>query len=220
MAGKRRYCYDYPRPMVTVDCALFRLRRGAIELLMVRRGRRPYKGAWALPGGFIKIKESLETAVVREVAEETGIDAIPFLIQYRTYGKPGRDPRGRVVSVSYVGIVAGHDTEPKAGDDAAEAAWFRIEELPDPIAFDHPMVIGDALHEVAALGTAGDALFAFLKGPFTEADVRELLKAVYGIERDPREYLAPFLETGVVCRARARGKYRFAGRACAKRKRT
>ena len=208
---KRTYCYDYARPMVTTDCVLFRIREKRLETLLVRRGRPPYKGGWALPGGFIKMKEPLEEAAARELAEETGIRDVPFLIQLGAYGDPKRDPRGRVVGVAYVGILPEGGAEPQAGSDAAEAAWHPVESLPAKLCFDHPVIIGDALRRLAAGGRTSGVLFAFLPERFTPAGLADALEAVYGIGIDPAEYLAPFLESGLAKRTRGK-KYRFTGR--------
>ena len=209
MAARKKYAYDYPRPMVTVDGALFRLREECIELLLIQRAKAPHAKAWALPGGFVNMKEPLENAVAREIAEETGIKDIPFLVQVGAYGEPKRDPRGRVISVAFAGIVAGRNTRPEAGDDAADALWFPIENLPPRLAFDHPAIIGDALRKIATLGRTSGALFVFLGDRFTRDGVASLLKALYGVPLDPREYLATFIEMGAVRETRTPGKYRF-----------
>ena len=209
MAAKKKYAYKYPRPQVAVDGALFRLHDERLELLLIQRANPPYAGGWALPGGFVEIDEPLENAMAREIAEETGVKNIPFLVQVGAYGNPGRDPRGRVISVAYAGIVAGRNTQPDAGDDAAEALWFPIESLPPRLAFDHPAVIGDALRKIATLGRTSGALFVFLGDRFTRDGVATLLKALYGVPLDPREYLATFIEMGAVRETRTPGKYRF-----------
>jgi len=211
MAKKRRYCYDYPRPMVTTDCAVFRVRERKLEVLLVRRAHAPYKGRWVLPGGFIKMREPLEKGAARELAEETGISGIPFLLQLGAYGDPWRDPRGRTVTIAFIGIIAGDGTEPQAGDDAAEAAWYPVEKLPPRLGYDHPTIIGDAILRLAAGGGAGGALFAFLPNAFSEEELADVLFAVYGVELNPKQYLAPFLKMDLVRRTRGR-KYRYAGR--------
>lgn len=138
MAEKGTYTYDYPRPMVTVDAAVLSTREGKRHMLLIRRARPPFAGMWALPGGFVEIDESLETAVARELAEETGLTGIA-LRQLRTFGDPNRDPRGRSISVVYWGE-AGPDAVVTGGDDAAEAGWFPMDALP-PLAFDHEKIV-------------------------------------------------------------------------------
>ena len=211
MAGKRRYSYDYPRPMVTTDCALLRVSERRLEILLVKRAKAPHKGSWVLPGGFIKMKEPLKDAALRELGEETGIKSVPLLLQLGAYGSPQRDPRGRVISVVFMGIVAGNGVTPSAGDDAAEAAWFPVEKLPGKIGFDHATIIGDALLSLGALESASGILFAFLpKKTFSENDLADVLFAVYGVELKPKDYLAPFVEGKLVRRTRG-GEFRFVG---------
>ena len=133
---KGKYVYDWPRPMVTVDAAVFAFFKNKPKLLLIRRGNNPFKGKWALPGGFIGINEELEDAVVRELAEETGLTDVP-LKQMHTFGKCGRDPRGRQITIVFMGIAHKNKNKIKAGDDAEKAQWFDIEKLPTAIAFDH-----------------------------------------------------------------------------------
>jgi len=132
------YTYKYPRPMVTVDILLFRLTDNALEVLLIQRKNDPFKQMWALPGGFIEMDEPLIDAAMRELAEETGVGDIP-LIELGTFGDPGRDPRGRTITVLYGGVV---DSEiiVTAGDDAGDARWSPVNVLPE-LAFDHNAVI-------------------------------------------------------------------------------
>lgn len=132
------FTYEYPRPAVTVDIIIFRLTAGEPEVLLIKRGNEPYKGKWALPGGFVDQDETLENAAARELEEETGLKDI-LLTQMHTFGNPGRDPRGHTVSVVYVGYLM-NDATAFAGDDAAEAEWFKPDQLP-AMAFDHNMVV-------------------------------------------------------------------------------
>jgi 8-oxo-dGTP diphosphatase len=139
MAKKGKYVYQWPRPMVTVDAAVFRFARGKAWLLLGERKKEPDKGQWAIPGGFIEMDEELEDAVARELKEETGLTGIP-LKQLRAFGTVGRDPRGRQITVVFTGIAGKGQAAVRGGDDAAEAKWFPIDRLPDNLAFDHDRV--------------------------------------------------------------------------------
>lgn len=139
MGVKGTYVYEYERPMLTADCAVVN-RRG--ELLLVRRGGDPFKGCWALPGGFMEMDETIEHCAVRELEEETGIRVNEGDLRLiGVYSAPGRDPRGRTVTAAYAVTI---DTcTAVAGDDAAEVRWWPLGELP-PMAFDHAQIVGDA----------------------------------------------------------------------------
>jgi len=136
MVKKGKYVYAWPRPMVSVDAVVFGFFRNKAKLLLINRRDEPFKGKWALPGGYVEIDEELEDAVVRELAEETGLTAVP-LQQMHTFGKCGRDPRGRQITIVFFGIATKGKNKIKAGDDAAKARWFDIEKLPADLAFDH-----------------------------------------------------------------------------------
>jgi 8-oxo-dGTP diphosphatase len=140
MARKGKFVYDWPRPMVAADAMVFAFLKSKIKLLLVNRRGEPFKGKWALPGGFVNMDEELEDAAMRELAEETGLTGI-HLEQMHTFGKCGRDPRGRVITVTFMGIITEGRNKIKAGDDAAKARWFDIENLPKDMAFDHYEVI-------------------------------------------------------------------------------
>lgn len=138
----------YRNPALTVDGVVLNhqvhgLMGDTYSVLLVERGQPPFKGRHALPGGFVEYGEDIEDAIHREIAEETGLTGLPFR-QFRTFGKPGRDPRGHTVSVVYVAVVIGEPPEVTGGDDAAEAGWFPISRLPD-LAFDHAHILGKVL---------------------------------------------------------------------------
>ena len=132
------YTYEYPRPAVTTDAILFCHQKSDIYILLIERGRDPYKNYWALPGGFIEMDEELHEGCLRELKEETNIEHVQ-LEQFATFGTVGRDPRGRTISVIYWAKVDSM-LETKSGDDAAQARWFKINELP-LLAFDHLKII-------------------------------------------------------------------------------
>ena len=131
------YTYAFPRPALTVDIVIVKVTHAGAEILLIQRGHPPFAGAWALPGGFVDENESLDTAARRELQEETGLEQTR-LQQLGAFGDPGRDPRGWTVSVAFWAQVAG-DILPRAGDDAAAARWWPLNDLPE-LAFDHAAI--------------------------------------------------------------------------------
>ena len=145
-----RYCYRYPRPAVTADCVVFRKMGDSIEVLLIERGGEPYKGCWAFPGGFMNMDETVEQCALRELEEETGLKSVT-LEQLRVYSALERDPRERVITVAFTGMLSADHCEIAAGDDAAKAQWFPIATLP-PLAFDHDRILSDALRRLETHG--------------------------------------------------------------------
>ena len=143
VAEKGKYVYEWPRPMVTADAAVFAFFDGKTRLLLIQRKHDPYQGRWALPGGFVEIEEDLPDAVARELAEETGLTGV-HLEQLRAFGRPGRDPRGRTITIAYFGIVEKGWDRVRADDDAARVEWYDIDSLP-PMAFDHDEIVRCAI---------------------------------------------------------------------------
>jgi 8-oxo-dGTP diphosphatase len=139
------FTYKYSRPSVCVDVAVFRKLRGVTEVLLIERSKAPFAGAWALPGGFLEMNETLEQAASRELLEETSVIA-KKLIPVGTFSAVDRDPRGRVISAGFAVIVPAR-TEVKAGDDARNYHWFPIRKLP-LLAFDHKYILAAAIKKV------------------------------------------------------------------------
>ena len=137
------YTYEFPRPAVTVDAVVFVKEDNELKVLLIKRAHAPFEGEWAFPGGFLDMEETCETAVVRELQEETGLSGIKFT-QAFTVSTVDRDPRGRTISVVFYGFTDINNQEVKAADDAKDAQWFSVEELPD-MAFDHAKVLEDLL---------------------------------------------------------------------------
>jgi 8-oxo-dGTP diphosphatase len=143
---EKKYCYEYPRPMVTVDVVCFWENSQGIRVLLVQRGREPYKGCWAIPGGFVNMDEDLETAARRELKEETHFEPAA-MEQFYCFGDPGRDPRGRTISVAFLARIEDKDgticQSILADDDASDAQWFDLGNLPK-LAFDHDRIVQKA----------------------------------------------------------------------------
>jgi 8-oxo-dGTP diphosphatase len=138
---KQKFTYNFPRPAVTVDVVLISREKDP-RVLLIRRKHEPFAGKWAIPGGFVNIDEPLEAAARRELAEETGL-RVHKLEQLHTFGDPGRDPRGRTISVVYLAQVNPKKLKPKAADDAAEVGWHSLLR-PPPLAFDHAQILAHA----------------------------------------------------------------------------
>ncbi|MFA5328293.1 MAG: NUDIX hydrolase [Prolixibacteraceae bacterium] len=136
------YTYQYPRPAVTTDAILITAQN---SVLLIERGREPFKGKWALPGGFIDMNEELIVACRRELEEETGI-SLTELKQFKAFGGVDRDPRHRTISVLFYAFLK-EELQPVAGDDAAKARWFPIDQLPE-LAFDHQIILDEFKSEI------------------------------------------------------------------------
>lgn len=176
------YTSDYPILNVTVDIVVLTVRDGELCALAIRRGEPPYRGRWALPGGFVGIDEDLEQAARRELAEETSVDAGSVrLEQLATYGAPGRDPRHRTVSVAWLAVLPRPAT-PAAGSDASHAAWRSADWLVGRgrLAFDHRTILRDGIERIRAKLEYTTIATAFLEEEFTIAQLREVYEVVWG----------------------------------------
>lgn len=147
MENQGEYCYDFPRPAVTVDIALFARDGDEIEVLLIQRAREPFAGRWAFPGGFVDADESLEDAAARELREETGLEGIAFK-QVGAFGDPGRDPRGHTVSIVFAAVLD-RKPEVQGADDAADARWHPVTRPPQ-LAFDHAKILRVALSKMTS----------------------------------------------------------------------
>ena len=172
---------------VAVDLVVLTIRSGELQVLLVRRGIPPYRGRWALPGGFVHLDEDLAAAAVRELAEETGMAGpAGHLEQLGTYGAPRRDPRGRVVTVAYLALLPDLSS-PVAGSDAAAAAWHPAT-APPRLAFDHGVILADGLERARAKLEYTPLAAAFCDEEFTVAELRKVYEAVWGVPLDPRNF--------------------------------
>jgi len=176
---------------VTVDLVVFTVRDEQLCALAVKRGGPPFKGRWALPGGFVEEDEDLLDAALRELAEETGLVELPVhLEQLATYGAPRRDPRQRVVSIAYLALAA-ELPDPAAGSDAAAARWRPVDELLGArarLAFDHDEILEDGLERARAKLEYSPLATAFCAREFTVAELRRVYEVVWGLELDPRNF--------------------------------
>lgn len=195
------FTYEYPRPALTVDCVVFGLdeaeaRSTDLKVLLVRRDVEPFRGRWALPGGFVRMEEDMEAAARRELKEETGLEEV-YLEQLYTFGAVDRDPRGRVVSVAYYALANLADHTLHATTDASEAAWFTVTDLP-PLAFDHAMVFETALRRLKAKVRYEPIGFELLPAKFTLSQLQRLYETVLERPLDKRNFRKKILSMGLL----------------------
>jgi 8-oxo-dGTP diphosphatase len=190
------YTYQYPRAALTVDCVVFGYDEGELKVLLIERGLEPFKGRWALPGGFVRVEETLDEAARRELEEEAGLKNV-FLEQLYTFGAVDRDPRERVVSVAYYALVKLSDHRVKAATDAANAAWFPISKIPK-LAFDHAEILAVALARLKGKVRYEPIGFELLPPKFTLSQLQHLYEAVLGAALDKRNFRKRVLSFGLL----------------------
>lgn len=183
-----KHTYEYPRAALTVDCVVFGFdsTQAALQVLLIRRGLEPFKDRWALPGGFVRVEETLDEAARRELEEETNLSTV-FLEQLYTFGTVDRDPRERVVSVAYYALTKPADHTTAASTDAAEARWFPVSDLP-PLAFDHAEIFSTALARLRGKLRYEPIGFELLPPKFTLTQLQRLYESVLGAPLDKRNF--------------------------------
>jgi 8-oxo-dGTP diphosphatase len=180
------FAYEYARPALTVDAVVFGLDDEDLKVLLIRRDLEPFKGKWALPGGFVRVQESLEDAVRRELREETGVSQL-FLEQLYTFGAVDRDPRERVVTIAYYALVKLSDHRIHAATDACDAAWFAVPEARN-LAFDHERILALALERLKNKVRYQPIGFELLPPEFTLSQLQRLYETILEMPLDKRNF--------------------------------
>ena len=180
------FTYEYARPALTTDCVVFGLDDDDLKVLLIQRGIEPFKGKWALPGGFIQVGEDIDTCARRELQEETGLKNI-FLEQLATFGTPKRDPREHVVTVAYYALVNLIDHTPAAATDADNAAWFALDDLPK-LAFDHAKILKTAKERLQGKVRYQPIGFELLPEKFTLTQLQKLYERILEHALDKRNF--------------------------------
>ncbi|MFN4140446.1 NUDIX hydrolase [Aestuariivirga sp.] len=181
-----QYCYDYPRPAVTADICLFTVVEDYLRILLIRRGGEPFKGLWALPGGFLQEEETLDECAARELREETGVE-VAHLEPFATFSDPRRDPRYRVITAAYFALIPAARHAIKSGSDADDAQWYSMARLPT-LAFDHRDIVRVARQALAEKLDREPLAFALLPPRFTLTQVQKVYEAVEGLPLDKRNF--------------------------------
>lgn len=201
VAETEAHVYDaakYDRPSVTTDVVIFSILDEMLKVLLIKRKSWPYEEMWAIPGGFVKMSESLEAAAYRELAEETGVtDQDVYLEQLYTFGEPNRDPRTRVITVAYFALVSADKLSPQAASDAADVAWFSVYELPS-LAFDHAEILGYALTRLRYKLEYSAVGFQLLPEKFTLRELQDAYEIILGTKLDKGNFRSKLRKTDVV----------------------
>ncbi len=180
------FTYDYARPALTTDCVVFGLDEDDLKVLLIQRAIKPFKGKWALPGGFIRVGEDVDSCARRELHEETGLKDI-FLEQLATIGTPKRDPREHVVTVAYYALVNLIEHPPTAATDAENAAWFALDDLPK-LAFDHDKILKLAHERLRGKVRYQPIGFELLPEKFTLTQLQKLYELILEQSLDKRNF--------------------------------
>lgn len=183
---KKCYTYEYPRPSVTTDCVIFGYNGKELNILLIERGIEPFKGKWALPGGFIQMDETAEEGALRELYEETGVKDV-YIEQLFTFSDIERDPRGRVISIAFYALVKSTDFDVVGGDDAKSAKWFPIKDIPS-LAFDHERILRVAHQRLKSKIRYQPIGFELLNDEFTVPELQDLYESVLEVQFDRRNF--------------------------------
>ena len=190
------HTYEYPRAALTVDCVVFGMDDEDLKVMLIQRDLPPFEGEWALPGGFVRVEETVDEAARRELEEETGLKDV-FLEQLYTFGAVDRDPRERVVSVAYVALVNLVDHRVQAATDARQAAWFPVHDVPS-LAFDHADILSVGLRRLRGKLSYQPIGFELLPKKFALSRLQHLYEVVLERELDKRNFRKKVLATGLL----------------------
>ena len=209
-APEHTFSYQYPHPAVTTDVVVFTIRDGRLSILLVKRANPPFAGSWALPGGFLDIDEDLDGCAARELEEETGVSGL-YLEQLYTFGATHRDPRERVISVTYYALVPQDAlATPRAASDAADVGWHPFDELP-LLAFDHADIVQMAHDRLVAKLDYSTIAFGFMPRTFTLSELQCVYEILLNQSLDKRNFRKRMLSLNLIeetGKLRRNGKHR------------
>ena len=178
------HTYKHPHPAVTTNVVIFTILQGLLRLLLVKRPRDPFRGYWALPGGFMSLDEDLERSAARTLERETGIQGV-YLEQLYTFGRPDRDPRERVITVAYYALVPSHRLHLR--DNADNVGWFALDTLPE-LALDHAEIVAQAMQRLAAKLDYSTIAFQFMPDQFTLSELQSVYETILREALDKRNF--------------------------------
>lgn len=191
---EKKYSYKYPHPAVATDCVIFSYDEMKLKVLLIQRGGEPYKGRWAFPGGFLNMDETAEEGAMRELKEETGLE-VSYIEQFHCFTEPMRDPRERVISIAFYALVKIAGV--RGGDDAVKAQWFALDDIP-PLAFDHDLVLQEAMRRMRERIHFQPVGFDLLPEKFTLKELQMLYETILGVKFDRRNFAKKMLRLGIL----------------------
>ncbi|MAG27571.1 NUDIX hydrolase [Candidatus Pacearchaeota archaeon] len=188
--------HKFKKPSVTADIIIFTIIDNDLKVLLIKRNIEPFKNNWAIPGGFVRIDESLEEAAKRELEEETGVKDV-YLEQLYTFGNPKRDPRGRVITVSHMALINSDKIKLKADTDVSEVKWFSIKKLPD-LAFDHKKILNYSLKRLKWKLEYTTVAFSLLPEKFTMGELQKIYEIIFNKKFDKRNFVKKILSLEIL----------------------
>ena len=188
--------HKYEKPSVTADIVIYTIQNNELKILLVKRGIEPFKNKWAIPGGFVRIHESLEDAAKRELEEETGVKDV-YLEQLYSFGDPKRDPRGRVITVAYMALINSEKIKLKAATDVSEVQWFSIKKIPQ-LAFDNKKILDYSLKRLKWKFEYTTVAFSLLPKKFTISEIQNIYEIVFNRQFDKRNFAKKVLSLDIL----------------------
>lgn len=186
----------YEQPAVTVDLIIFTVDKDILSVLLVKRAEEPFNGFWSLPGGFLKLGESLEQAAQRVLIEKTGVREV-YLEQLYSFGQPDRDPRSRVITVSYFALIPWENLIKPASTKISNLDWFSIDKIP-PLAFDHKKILVFGIERLRAKAGYSNIVYGFLPDRFRLSELQKIYEIILNEELDKRNFRKKMLSTGLL----------------------
>jgi 8-oxo-dGTP diphosphatase len=187
---------DFEQPSVTTDLVVFTIKNNSLKVLLVKRDVEPFKNKWALPGGFVRIDESLEDSAKRELFEETGVKNV-YLEQLYSFGNPERDPRGRIITISYFALINSNEIKLKASTDVSEAKWFSVSKIPS-LAFDHKEILDYAIKRLKWKFEYTTIAFSLIPKKFSLGELQKIYEFVFNKKFDKRNFRKKILSLSIL----------------------
>jgi 8-oxo-dGTP diphosphatase len=187
---------EYEQPAVTIDLVLFTVNTGLLKVMLVRRAEEPFAGCWSIPGGFLRAGESLEEAALRVLKEKTGVENV-YLEQLYTFGRPDRDPRARVITVTYIALIPWQHLVQPESSKVADLSWISIDRLPR-LAFDHKEILSYAVKRLRAKASYSNIVYGLMPEQFRLSELQKMYEIIIHGELDKRNFRKRMLATGLL----------------------